>query len=98
MEMMACPHCGAQNSTKREYCYQCEGALRGEPKTQTKAPAEYVPTCANCAQASIFPPPGHRLAPSQVWCLQREEAVASDRVGGECFTEAFRWQREDILD
>jgi hypothetical protein len=96
MEMMLCPHCGAGNSTKREYCFQCEGALRGEPK---KAEVhEYVATCVNCSHAAIFPPPGHKLTPDQVWCMERDESVPSAKVAGDCFSEAFGWRREEILD
>lgn len=96
MEMMSCPHCGAQNSTKRDYCYQCQGDLRepGRPGVQH----DYVPTCASCARASISAPLGRRLAPDQVWCLDRDEPVGSSQVGGDCFAEAFGWRREDILD
>lgn len=95
MEMIPCPHCGAANSAKRDHCYQCEGALRGAPKEEGR---DYVPTCANCAQAAIFPPPGQRLAPDEVWCSERNEAVPSSQVAGDCFAEAFGWKREDILD
>ena len=93
--MVACPHCGTQNSTKREYCYQCEGAMRGAPK---KEQAGYVPTCGSCSQAAIYAPAGIRLSASQVWCMKREQALASDMVAGDCFTEAFGWRREETLD
>jgi hypothetical protein len=96
MEMMDCPHCGTQNSVKRDYCYQCGGELRGEPSTT--ADLEYVPTCANCARAAIYPPAGQQLAPDQVWCMERDEAVPAGQMAGECFVEAFGWKREDILD
>ena len=96
MEMMRCPHCGADNSTKREYCYQCQGDLRGAPKPG-QAPG-YVPTCATCIHAVVFPPPGHRLGPDQVWCSKKEEAAPSAQVAGDCFGEAFGWGREEILD
>lgn len=96
MEMMSCPHCGAQNSTKREYCYQCDGALRGPAKEQKER--DSVATCSTCAHASVFPPPGHRLAQDQVWCTQREKAVPAAMVSGDCFAEAFGWRREEILD
>jgi hypothetical protein len=96
MQMMNCPHCGAANSVKREYCYQCDGDLRGQP-TKT-ADLEYVPTCGNCSYAGFFPPVGHRIGPDQVWCTKKDEAVAATQVAGECYVEAFGWKREDILD
>ncbi len=96
MAMMRCPHCGVENSTKREYCYQCQGNLHGAPKPE--APQGYVPTCATCIHAVLFPPPGRRLNADQVWCAHKEEAVSSAQVGGDCFGEAFGWAREDILD
>ena len=95
MEMMACPHCGARNSTKREYCFQCDGALRGEAK---KEGLDYVATCVNCSHAAIFPPVGQQLTPDEVWCTKQDAKVASAKVAGDCFSEAFHWQREDILD
>jgi hypothetical protein len=96
MDMIRCPHCGAENSTKRDYCYQCQGDLRGSAQPQGER--DYVPTCSNCAHAAIFPPAGHRLSPDRVWCTKREEPVPSDQVAGDCFEEAFGWRREDILD
>jgi len=96
MEMMPCPHCGAENSTKREYCYQCQENLRGAPKADKGH--DYVPTCATCIHAVVFPPPGQRLSPDQVWCSRKEAAVSSAQVAGDCFEEAFGWAREDILD
>ncbi len=96
MEMMSCPHCGAQNSTKREYCYQCQRDLRGQPKDEKTH--DYVPTCASCVHALISAPLGRQLAGDQVWCTRREEAVNSARISGDCFEEAFGWKREDILD
>jgi hypothetical protein len=95
MDMKNCPHCGALNSTKREYCYECDGMLSGEVKPEDR---DYVATCATCAHAAVFPPPGHRLAPTEVWCTERDEAVPSSMVSGDCFEEAFGWKREDILD
>jgi len=95
MEMMQCPHCGAQNSSKREYCFQCEGELRGEAMKETRG---YVPVCANCLHAAIFPPPGQKLSPDQVWCTKKGEALASAKVADNCFVEAFTWNRADILD
>jgi NMD protein affecting ribosome stability and mRNA decay len=95
MEMMKCPHCGAQNSVKRDICFQCEGALRGEPKKGTR---ESIATCAHCSHAAIFPPPGQRITPDQVWCTKKEEAVASAKIAGDCFSEAFGWRRAEILD
>jgi NMD protein affecting ribosome stability and mRNA decay len=95
MEMMKCPHCGAQNSTRREYCFQCEGALRGEAKNQSR---DSVATCAQCAGAAIYPPPGRRITPDQVWCTKKEEAVPSAKVADDCFSEAFGWHRAEILD
>jgi hypothetical protein len=95
MEMMKCPHCGAQNSVKRDYCFQCDGALRGEPRKQ---PTEYIPTCANCSNAAIFPPPGQRLARDQVWCMKQELALPSSKIADDCFVQAFGWNREEILD
>jgi len=94
MAMVSCPHCGAQNSDKRQYCYQCEGELHGAPK-QTRS---YVPTCASCSHAAIYPPPGQRLAPHQVWCMKQNRAVAAETVAGDCFSEAFGWRREEIVD
>ena len=60
MEMMACPHCGAQNSAKRDYCYECQGDLRSPAKASTQH--DYVPTCASCARALISAPLGRQLA------------------------------------
>jgi NAD-dependent SIR2 family protein deacetylase len=97
MQMVKCPHCGAENSSKREYCFQCNGALQGAPAKADEGRG-YVPTCANCAQAAIFPPPGHQLTPDEVWCTEQERAVPSGQVAGDCFSEAFGWKREDILD
>jgi hypothetical protein len=94
MDMMKCPHCGAANSTKREYCYQCEGALKGMPKVER----DYVATCGSCSHAAVFPPPGQRITPEQVWCTLREEAVPCSMVSGECFEQAFGWNRAEILD
>ncbi len=96
MEMMSCPHCGTDNSTKRDYCYQCGGDLRGAPGTP--GDLEYIPTCASCSRAAIFPPAGKILAQDQVWCTDRDEAVPASQLAGECFEEAFTWKREDILD
>ena len=58
MEMMACPHCGAQNSTKREHCYECQGDLHSSAKGSASAQHDYVPTCASCARASVSAPLG----------------------------------------
>ena len=96
MEMMDCPHCGERNSTKRDYCYRCNGDLRGAPSAT--ADLDYMPTCANCAHASMTAPVGEQLGPDQVWCSDRDEAVPSSQMAGDCFTEAFGWKREDILD
>jgi len=95
MDMVACPHCGTHNSSKREYCFQCEGALRGEKKA---ASHQYVPTCASCSQAAIYPPRGQKLSASEVWCTHRDRSVPADMVAGDCFSEAFGWRREDIAD
>ena len=96
MEMMSCPHCGTENSTKRDYCYQCGGELQGAPSAT--ADLEYVPTCANCSHAGIFPPAGQTITPEEVWCTDRNEAVPSTQMASDCFDEAFGWKREDILD
>lgn len=95
MQMMKCPHCGAENSSRRDYCYQCDGELRGEPKAR---PADGAAICSACAHAAVFPPPGQRLRPDQVWCTQKGETVASARIADSCFSQAFGWHREDILD
>lgn len=95
MEMIPCPHCGAQNSTKRDYCYQCQGDLGGGAK---KDAPDYIPTCGSCSRALISAPLGRQIAGDQVWCTERGEAVGSARVAGDCFEEAFGWKREDILD
>ncbi len=97
MEMMDCPHCGAKNSTKRQTCYQCEGDLRGAPAQQRKK-TEYVPTCARCSLAAIYAPAGVKLAPTEVYCTKKKKVVSAEMVAGECFTEAFGWKREEILD
>ncbi len=97
-EMMGCPHCGARNSTKRDYCYQCDKPLRGPTGAAPQETTEYVPTCASCSHASIFPPLGQRIKPDEVWCTERDEAVPSGMVAGDCFSEAFGWKREEILD
>jgi ribosomal protein L40E len=94
MEMMQCPQCGARNSVRREYCFECKGGLRGEPK---EAP-DSAPTCAICSHAAIFPPPGQRLTPDQVWCTKKGEALASAKVADNCFSQAFGWNRAEILD
>jgi len=96
MQMMDCPHCGAANSVKRDYCYQCNGDLRGQPSKA--AGLDYVPTCNNCLHAGIFPPAGKRIGPEQVWCAQKDVPVGSAQMAGECYEEAFGWKREDILD
>ncbi len=96
MEMMDCPHCGTANSVKRDYCFQCNGDLRGKPNTT--ADLDYLPKCADCSHAAIFPPAGHRISPDQVWCAINEEAVGSTRMACDRYEEAFGWKREDILD
>ena len=100
MEMMSCPHCGAQNSSKREYCYQCEGDLQAPPAPapEQKQKRDYVPTCASCALAAIYAPPGVQLSTSEVYCTKQEKAVSADMVAGSCFSEAFGWRRDEILD
>jgi hypothetical protein len=95
MEMMACPHCGARNSAKRQYCYECKEDLRAEPKVKV---ADGTPTCATCAHASIFPPAGNRVSPDQIWCTQKDQALTSTKVADSCFSEAFGWNRSEILD
>ena len=94
MQMMQCPHCRAQNSVKRERCYQCRADLREAPKA-----AEPVqgPTCSTCSKAAIFPPPGQRLSTDQVWCTMKCQALASAKVADSCFSEAFEWNRTDVL-
>jgi len=94
MAMMNCPHCGVENSEKRQYCYQCDGDLRGKPKDSH----DYMETCRSCAKANIFPPPGIALNSDQVWCLARDEVVSAMKVAGDCFEQAFGWGRESILD
>jgi hypothetical protein len=96
MEMRPCPQCGAENSTRRDYCYQCGGSLRGEPSQASTV--DYVPTCANCSHAAVFPPPGHQITSEQVWCTKQEGPVPSGQLAGDCYEEAFGWKREDILD
>ena len=96
MEMMICPHCGTENSTKRDYCYQCSGELQGAPNVG--ADLEYVPVCAKCSRAAIFPPAGQTITSEEVWCIERSGAVPSTQMAGDCFDEAFGWKREDILD
>jgi hypothetical protein len=100
MEMMQCPHCGAGNSVKRDYCFQCDGSLREEarPPEEKGEQQGLVPTCARCAQAAISPPLGKQITRDEVWCMEHEEAVPSGKVGGDCFREAFGWSREEILD
>lgn len=102
MEMMSCPHCGARNSSKRDYCYQCEGALQAAPaepqEQQPKQKRDYVPTCASCSLAAIYAPAGVQLAASEVYCTKQEKVVAAEMVAGNCFSEAFGWRREEILD
>jgi len=95
MDMMACPHCGARNSAKRQYCYECSGDLRAEPKVKV---ADGTSTCVVCAHASIFPPAGHRLSSDQVWCTKTDQALTSTKVAESCFAEAFGWNRSEILD
>jgi hypothetical protein len=100
MEMMQCPHCGAGNSVKRDYCFQCQGALRGEAKPAGAGGEEHglVPTCARCVKAAISPPLGRQISPDEVWCTEQDEAVPASKVAGDCFQEAFAWNRGDILD
>lgn len=102
MEMIRCPHCGAQNSAKRQFCYQCEASLRPAPgeeaPPQPKQKRDYVPTCASCSLAAIYAPAGVKLKPSEVYCTKREQVVPADMVAGDCFSEAFGWRREEILD
>jgi len=98
MDMMQCPHCGAQNSSKRDYCYQCQESLHAPPKAAAGGGHDYVPTCANCSHAAVFPPAGKRITSDQVWCTERDEAVQASQVAGDCFSEAFGWRREEILD
>ncbi len=96
MQMMNCPHCGIANSTKRDYCYQCNKDLRAQPGAEPSL--DYLTKCGDCRQAGIFPPVGSRIGPEEVWCMQKEEAVPSAQMAGDCFEEAFGWKREDILD
>lgn len=96
MRMMKCPRCGAENSVRRDHCYQCGAPLHSsEPQP---AELDYVPTCANCAHAAVFPPPGKNLKPDEVWCMKQDAPVPAAQVAGDCFEEAFGWKREDILD
>ena len=94
MPMMKCPHCGVDNSDKREYCYQCDGQLFGKAKEDH----DYIPTCRSCSKANMFPPPAHRLGPDDVWCLEKMEVVSGTRMAGDCYSEAFGWVRNKILD
>lgn len=94
MPMIKCPHCGVENSDKKEYCYQCDGHLRGKAKEDH----DYIPTCRSCSKANMFPPPGYSVGPDQVWCLERLEVVAGSQFAGDCFEEAFGWGRRNILD
>ena len=94
MAMMKCPHCGVDNSEKRQYCYQCEGDLRGKPKDSH----EYMEACRSCSKANLFPPPGIGLTMDQVWCLEKGQVVPAAQVAGQCFEEAFGWSRDKILD
>jgi len=96
MEMTRCPHCGAGNSAGSATCSQCGGSLRQEETEQEES--SKPSTCANCKHASIYAPVGQRIRPDQVWCLERDEAVPADQVGGTCYEKAFGWRREDILD
>ena len=41
---------------------------------------------------------GQVITSDEVWCTERDEAVPSDQIAGDCFEEAFGWKREDILD
>ncbi len=95
MDMMSCPHCGAANSRKRTYCYQCEGDLRAPPKASGIAGG---PTCARCGLAASSAPVGQALSREQVWCTHRAAPMASKTAAGTCFQEAFGWGREQILD
>jgi hypothetical protein len=94
MAMMKCPHCGADNSEKRDYCYQCEGELRGKAKESHG----YVENCRSCSKANMFPPPGTVVTRDQVWCLDKGQVVSATMVAGACFEEAFGWSRDKILD
>ena len=96
MEMTRCPHCGAGNPAESTTCFQCGGSLRQEETEQEES--SKLSTCANCKHASIYAPVGQQIRTDQVWCLQREEAVSAEQVGGTCYEEAFSWNREDILD
>jgi hypothetical protein len=96
MDMMNCPHCNAVNSSKRDYCFQCNKNLHG--KASQSADLDYMPTCGNCAHAGIFPPAGFVIGPEQVWCMKQDVAVGSTQMSGDCYEEAFNWKREDILD
>ncbi len=39
MRMRSCPYCGADNSTKRQTCYQCQNRLRPEADTEPERPS-----------------------------------------------------------
>ena len=52
MEMSACPHCGAENSVRREACYNCGGLL-----SQAAGPV---------AGVGPAPAPGVPMAPAPV--------------------------------
>jgi type II secretory pathway component PulF len=44
MRMRSCPHCGAENSTRRSTCYQCEKPLApGPPPASESAPRNSAP-------------------------------------------------------
>jgi len=97
--MMNCPACGAANSVKKEICYRCNARLHALPEAkEEKAAPAVIKVCADCSHACIFPPPGCRLKENEIWCAHLESAFAVDHPAGSCFSEPFKWRREEIMD
>jgi hypothetical protein len=94
MKMVSCPHCGADNSEKRDKCYQCEQDLAAPPKPKTATGLEHK----FCVRATPYPPPGKKLGPDEMWCADFDKPVKSDEDGpAECFKSAFKWERTEAL-
>ena len=95
MQMMKCPACGAANSVKRARCFECEGDLHAPSLPHGH---EQLEVCKNCIHSTVFPPAGHTIGYTSVWCLRLETIREADDPAADCFEVSFTWKREESLD